>query len=40
MKNVLIKDLKYKNELDNNYCKYQEGYKIVYFYSNDIYKVE
>lgn len=39
MKNVLIKDLKYTNELDNNYYKYQDGYRIVYFYPDDTYKV-
>ena len=39
MRNVLIEDLKYKSEFGGNYWQYQDGYRIVYFYSNDTYEV-
>lgn len=39
MINVLIEDLKYKSKFGNNYGIYQDGYRIVYFYSDNTYKV-
>lgn len=39
MINVLIEDLKYKSEFGGNYGQYQDGYRIVYFYSDNTYKV-
>lgn len=39
MINILIDDLKYKSKFGNNYGQYQDGYRIVYFYSDNTYKV-
>lgn len=39
MINVLIEDLKYKSKFGSNYGQYQDGYRIVYFYSDNTYKV-
>ena len=39
MINILIDDLKYKSKYGVNYGRYQDGYRIVYFYSDNTYKV-
>lgn len=39
MINVLVEDLKYKSKFGSNYGQYQDGYRIVYFYSDNTYKV-
>lgn len=39
MINVLVEDLKYKSPFGSNYGQYQDGYRIVYFYSDNTYKV-
>jgi len=39
MKKVSVDELKYKSEFGINYGKYQEGYRIVYFYSDNTYRV-
>ncbi len=39
MRKVLTEDLKYKNKFGSNYNQYQDGYRIVYFYSDNTYKV-
>lgn len=39
MTNILIDDLKYKNDFGINYGKYQEGFRIVYFFPDNTYKV-
>lgn len=39
MNNISVNDLKYKSEFGINSGKYQEGYRIVYFYPDGTYKV-
>ena len=39
MVNVLVSDLKYKSEFGSNYGRYQDGYRVVYFYQDNTYKV-
>ena len=39
MTNILIDDLKYKSKYGINYGQYQDGYRIVYFYPDNTYKV-
>ena len=39
MEKKFLEDLKYKSKFGKNFGKYQEGYRIVYFYSDNTYKV-
>lgn len=39
MNDINIEDLKYKSEYGINHGKYQNGYRIVYFYENGNYSV-
>ena len=39
MVNISIEDLKFKSEFGINCGKYQEGYRVVYIYPNDVYSV-
>ena len=39
MNDISVNDLKYKSEFGINSGKYQEGYRIVYFYPDGTYKV-
>lgn len=40
MINILNDDLKYKSKFGNNYGQYQDGYRIVFFYSDNTYEIE
>ena len=39
MINILVEDLKFKSEFGINFGQYQDGYRIVFFYSDDTYRV-